>query len=129
MRRSTADLFGKLGSILVIASLLIGVFVSIGEHIMADAWIDDDRDEFDDWQRNIAFLDSFGPYLLWSGIGFILYAIFGYSTILLRVQTKKRRPRPAPPGPREKTCHECEKPLRFIEEYDSWYCDTCEEYR
>ena len=26
-------------------------------------------------------------------------------------------------------CPVCESPLRYIEEYDAWYCDECEEYR
>jgi len=27
------------------------------------------------------------------------------------------------------TCPDCGQPIRYIEEYDSWYCDDCQEYK
>jgi len=26
-------------------------------------------------------------------------------------------------------CPDCDQPIRYIEEYDSWYCDSCREYK
>lgn len=32
-------------------------------------------------------------------------------------------------GEGEPRCPECDEPLRYVEAYDGWYCDECEEYR
>lgn len=38
---------------------------------------------------------------------------------------------PPPPKPKkeEKLCPQCHKEMRYIERYERWYCDNCEEYR
>jgi len=39
---------------------------------------------------------------------------------------------PPPPPPQEenqKVCPDCDGKLRFIEQYDRWYCDSCQKYK
>ena len=36
-------------------------------------------------------------------------------------QTKQQRP--------SNLCPDCSQPIRYVEEYNSWYCDNCQEYK
>ncbi|MEF8835849.1 MAG: zinc ribbon domain-containing protein [Candidatus Thermoplasmatota archaeon] len=32
-------------------------------------------------------------------------------------------------GEKEKSCPKCDRDMRYIEEYDRWYCPECGQYR
>ena len=40
-------------------------------------------------------------------------------------------PSPQPPAPdqKQKQCTDCGNQMRYVDEYDRWYCDSCEEYK
>ncbi len=43
---------------------------------------------------------------------------------------QQQQPSPPPQQPQQSnTCPDCGQPIRYIEEYDSWYCDNCQEYK
>jgi len=56
-------------------------------------------------------------------------------------QQAQQQPQQAPPPPVQgsstqqtqrqdgKPCPECDTPMRFVQQYDRWYCDNCEKYQ
>lgn len=44
-------------------------------------------------------------------------------------QATEETPPPPPPAENQNECSDCGKELRYIDEYDRWYCDNCEEYK
>ncbi len=45
------------------------------------------------------------------------------------IRSRQRAEKPPPPFKNIKNCPDCGQRIRFIDEYDSWYCDTCQEYK
>lgn len=41
---------------------------------------------------------------------------------------QQRPPPPPPPQPPQYPCQKCGKPLTFIQQYNRWYCYTCQTY-
>jgi len=50
-----------------------------------------------------------------------------------QVHQQERQPRQQgqadAPQQQSHPCPDCGRPIRYIQEYDSWYCDTCQEYK
>jgi len=45
-------------------------------------------------------------------------------------QSYQQQRQPPPPSQKpSKNCSDCGGQMRYIEEYDRWYCDSCEEYK
>ena len=38
-------------------------------------------------------------------------------------------PPPPPPKEEEDSCPDCGSEMRYIDQYDRWYCDDCREYK
>lgn len=43
-------------------------------------------------------------------------------------QQRSEQPPPPPPPEEEKNCKNCGCKMRYIREYDRWYCDNCQKY-
>ncbi len=47
-----------------------------------------------------------------------------------QVQQGQQLQQEEPPPPQQANiCHDCGQPIRYVEEYDRWYCDGCQEYK
>ncbi len=46
-------------------------------------------------------------------------------------QQPQQQPQPGQPQRTQQSnlCPDCGQPIRYVEEYDSWYCDRCQDYK
>jgi len=44
-------------------------------------------------------------------------------------QQPQQQPQQQPPQQEQKQCPDCGGQMRHIDEYDRWYCDSCQEYK
>jgi len=80
---------------------------------------------------------------LWAVIGFFLSIIGLVIWIVVRPdmsevrreeqmkqqQWQQQQPPPQQPQQETKQCSDCGDEMRYIDEYDRWYCDNCQEYK
>ncbi len=53
------------------------------------------------------------------------------TTVVQQPPPQQQQTQQPPPSSQKpiRNCPDCGQQLRYIEEYDSWYCDNCQEYK